>query len=432
MSISDIDAQAASALLPAADDAETAAPRRVLFYSHDGTGLGHLRITLGVATAYASLRPRDSLLLLTGSAHAGSYALPANLDYVKIPAMPKRDLYASLPPTDGFTGSHNSTIRFRTALARSTVEAFDPHLVVVDHAPAGLFREFVPSLEWLQQRGRARLALLMRDITFSAEQTREIWTNERVYPLLDGHYDQILVYGDRQVFDPIEAYAMSDRAAARTRFCGYLAPLPPLRTPAEARAAIGAGALPLVVVSVGGGADGGPLLRAYLTGLRERKGPPVYSYVVTGPLLPDADREEILALARDLPNIHVTQFDPDFAAVLQAADAVVSMGGYNSLAEAVYFGKRPVVVPRMPGPLEQVLRAEGFARLGHAVAIEPTALTPTSLWDAIDRELGNTRDAASALPFDGLEQIALALAEPFERDDDSRVASQHRGDRGSH
>ena len=30
------------------------AGRRVLFYSHDGTGLGHLRITLGVATASAN------------------------------------------------------------------------------------------------------------------------------------------------------------------------------------------------------------------------------------------------------------------------------------------------------------------------------------------------------------------------------------------
>ena len=38
-----------------------------MLYSHDGTGLGHLRITLGVATAYADLRPDDSLLLLTSA-----------------------------------------------------------------------------------------------------------------------------------------------------------------------------------------------------------------------------------------------------------------------------------------------------------------------------------------------------------------------------
>jgi hypothetical protein len=70
-----------------------------------------------VASAYAVLRPQDSLLLLTGSLQTSAYELPANLDYVKLPAMPKREVYASLPPTEGHTGSHNSTIRFRTALA---------------------------------------------------------------------------------------------------------------------------------------------------------------------------------------------------------------------------------------------------------------------------------------------------------------------------
>jgi predicted glycosyltransferase len=199
---------------------------RVLFYSHDGTGLGHLRITLGVATAYAQLRQQDSLLLVTGSLQTGAFALPDNLDYVKLPAMPKRDLYASLPPTEGYTGSHNSTIRFRTAVALATIQAFDPHLVVIDHAPAGLFRELAPSIDWLRRRDPPpSLALLMRDVTFGPEQTRSIWTNEGVYPLLDQAYDRILVYGDRRVFDPIVAYGMSELAATRTRFCGYLAPL---------------------------------------------------------------------------------------------------------------------------------------------------------------------------------------------------------------
>ena len=246
------------------------AGRRVLFYSHDGTGLGHLRITLGVATAYARLRPQDSLLLLTGSLQAGAFALPENLDYVKLPAMPKRDLYASLPPTEGYTGSHNSTIRFRTAMALTTVQAFDPHLVVIDHAPAGLFRELAPAIDWLRRRDPSpSLALLMRDITFGPEQTRSIWTNEGVYPLLDEAYARILIYGDRRVFDPIAAYGLSEVAASRTRFCGYLAPSPPRRSPAQVRDEVGAGTLPLVAVSVGGGADGCSLLRAYLAGLRE-------------------------------------------------------------------------------------------------------------------------------------------------------------------
>ena len=387
------------------------AARRVLFYSHDGTGLGHLRITLGVATAYASLRPQDSLLLMTGSLQAGTFALPENLDYVKLPAMPKRDLYASLPPTAGYTGSHNSTIRFRTALALATVQAFDPHLVVVDHAPAGLFRELAPSIDWLRRRDPSpSLALLMRDITFGPEQTRSIWKNEVVYPLLDDTYARILIYGDRRVFDPIAAYELSEVAAARTRFCGYLAPSPPRRSPAQVRDEVGAGTRRLVTVSVGGGADGCSLLRAYLKGLRSRPGPPIHSFVVTGPLIPEHDRHEIMEMTSALPNVRLLDFDPDFAAAVHAADAVVCMGGYNSLAESVYFGKRPIVVPRVPGSEEQVLRAGGFAQLGLATVVEPDPVDASALWRAIDSELNHIDAPEPTLAFDGLDQIARELA----------------------
>src|SRR5688500_6125897 len=387
------------------------AGRRVLFYSHDGAGLGHLRITLGVATAYARLRRQDSLLLVTGSLQTGAFALPDNLDYVKLPAMPKRDLYASLPPTDGYAGSHNSTIRFRTALALATVRAFDPHLVVVDHAPAGLFRELAPSLDWLRRREPTpSLALLMRDITFGLEQTRSIWTNEGVYPLLDEAYNRILVYGDRRIFDPIAAYQMSELAASRTHFCGYLTPSPPRRSPAQVRDEVGAGSLPLVAVSVGGGGDGCAFLRTYLTGLRDCSHAPVLSYVVTGPLLPEQDRDEILAMTGSLPNVRVVDFDPDFAAVVRAADAVVCMGGYNSIVESVYFGKRPIVMPRVPGSEEQVLRAEGFARLGLATVVGPDPLDVSALWRAIDRELNRAGVPAPTVNFDGLDCIARELA----------------------
>jgi predicted glycosyltransferase len=387
------------------------ANRRVLFYSHDGTGLGHLRITLGVATAYAERRPQDSLLLVTGSLQTSAFALPENLDYVKLPAMPKRDLYTSLPPTEGYTGSHNSTIRFRTAVALATIQAFDPQLVVIDHAPAGLFRELAPSIDWLRRRDPTpSLALLMRDITFGPEQTRSIWTNEGIYPLLDEAYDRILVYGDRRVFDPIAAYGISELAASRMHFCGYLAPSPPCRSPAQVRDEVGAGTLPLVAVSVGGGGDGGVFLRTYLAGLRECSRAPVLSYVVTGPLLPKQDRDEIMALTDALPNVRVVDFDPDFAAVVRAADAVVCMGGYNSIVESVYFGKRPIVMPRVPGSEEQLLRAEGFARLGLATVVGPDPLDAAALWNAIDRELGRVDAPTPTVDFDGLDCIARDLA----------------------
>jgi predicted glycosyltransferase len=250
----------------------------------------------------------------------------------------------------------------------------------------------------------------MRDITFGPEQTRSIWTNEGVYPLLDEVYDRILVYGDRHIFDPIAAYQMSEPAATRTRFCGYLAPSPPRRSPAQVRDEVGAGTLPLVAVSVGGGGDGCVFLRTYLAGLRDGSRAPVLSYVVTGPLLPEQDRDEIIAMTDSLPNVRVVDFDPDFAAVVRAADAVVCMGGYNSIVESVYFGKRPIVMPRVPGSEEQVLRAEGFSRLGLATVVGPDPLDVSALWHAIDQELNRAGVPTPTVNFDGLECIARELA----------------------
>jgi predicted glycosyltransferase len=69
-----------------------------------------------------------------------------------------------------------------------------------------------------------------------------------------------------------------------------------------------------------------------------------------------------------------------------------------------------VIVPRLPGPEEQVLRAEGFARLGLATVVDPAALSPKSLWSAITTELQAPPPPSGLIPFTGLEQISSSLA----------------------
>ncbi len=390
---------------------------RVLFYSHDGTGLGHLRIVLGIAVAFAERRPDVAVLLLSGSEAGHAFEVPPNLDVVKLPSMPKRRLYEGLPadadPTAPPPPHLKNVVYFREAVARATVEACAPDLVVVDHAPAGLFRELARAIAAVgpASAGRARLALLMRDITFGPGQTRQIWTNEGVYPLLDHSYERILVYGSQDVFDPIEAYGLSPLAAAKTVFCGYLAPPPPARDPLAVRAALGAADRPLVLVTGGGGADGGPTQRAYLEGLRDGAAPAgLVSFVVIGPLLDESERPAVAALAAGLPGVALTPFEPDLAAVVHAADAVVCMGGYNAVSEAVFAGKRPVVVPRKPGPEEQIIRARRFAALGLARVVPPEDVSAATLWRVLRDELGRGTSPPPRLRFGGRPRIVAELA----------------------
>jgi predicted glycosyltransferase len=274
-----------------------------------------------------------------------------------------------------------------------------------------LFGELAPAFDWMRRnRSDARFALLMRDITFGAEQTRQIWRNENVYPLFDDLYDRILIYGAPDIFDPIAEYGMSPAAAARAVFCGYLTPLPPTRSPEQARSQLGATGRRLAAVSVGGGADGGPVLRAYLEGLPLFAPPDLLSYVIAGPLLPDDERAEIARLASGRDDVILTLFDPDALSVVAAADVVVSMAGYNSLCEAAFTGKRSVVVPRPPGPEEQAIRAERFARRGLVTLVPPDDLSPDSLWTAVLAELGRESSPPPALRFGGEARIAAELA----------------------
>lgn len=384
--------------------------RRVLIYSHDGTGLGHLRITLGVGRAYATRRPDDAILLLTGSSQAGQFDIPANMDFVKLPSMPLRDLYVDLPDPASPAGPERQVVYFRETVALAVIQGFAPDLIVVDHAPAGLFRELLRSIEWVKSAlPNTRLVLLMRDITFGPDQTRSLWKGERVYPLLDFAYDRILVYGAREVFDPILEYGMPEAAAQKTIFAGYLTPAPPRRSPETVRQSLGIGDRPLLAASVGGGADGGAILRVLLEGWSQHAPADLAGYIVLGPLLPASDREAILRLASSLPNVLLTDFDPDYLAVARAANVLVSMGGYNSLCEAAWLGKRAVVVPRLPGPEEQILRARRFEKQGLVTTVEPLTLSPAALWTAIMSELAGGSSPAVMLPFGGQDAIVDAI-----------------------
>ena len=396
---------------PAPPDTPTIERPRVLLYSHDGTGLGHLRIVLSIATDLAARRPDASVVVMSGLQPPSLHDLPENVDLVKLPSVPKRTLYGGLPTQDRGSSPHKDIFFVRNAIARATINAFRPHVFVVDHAPAGLIRELTEPIQGLASlTPRPRLVLLMRDITFGPEQTRRIWQREGVYQLLAEAYDRILVYGSREVFDPVAAYGLSALIAAKMTFCGYLTPPAPTAPALAVRDRLGVGDGSLVAVSVGGGADGAPLLRAYLSGLRQEPDLTLHSFVVTGPLLPEDDRQEIMRLALDLPRLTIVPYAADWIDVLHAADAVVCMGGYNSLVEAAFAGQRAVVVPRRPGPEEQILRARAFADRGLVTMVPPDALQPDRLRTAITRTLAHPISPHHRLPFTGSARIVAELA----------------------
>jgi predicted glycosyltransferase len=101
-----------------------------------------------------------------------------------------------------------------------------------------------------------------------------------------------------------------------------------------------------------------------------------------------------------------------------AADAVVTMGGYNSVWEAVGAGKRPIIVPLAEGSEEQPLRAQRLADLGLATVLPLTELTPRRMAAAMLAELARGVTPAATLDFDGLDRAGVALATVLRRGED--------------
>src|SRR3546814_3875179 len=63
--------------------------KRVLIYSHDSLGLGHLRRCREIAHTLADAHKSLSVLILSGSPIIGSFDFRARVDFVRVPGVIK-------------------------------------------------------------------------------------------------------------------------------------------------------------------------------------------------------------------------------------------------------------------------------------------------------------------------------------------------------
>ena len=81
------------------------------------------------------------------------------------------------------------------------------------------------------------------------------------------------------------------------------------------------------------------------------------------------------------------EFTDDLMSYITAADAVVAMGGYNTVCEILSAGKPATIVPRFKPSKEQLLRAARISRLGLCNMIHPQQLTPNLLINSLLSQL---------------------------------------------
>lgn len=336
---------------------------RVALYSHDTQGLGHLRRNLAVAGAFSRSPVAPEMLLLSGANELRSFDLPPSTDGVTLPGLAK-DVDGRYAP-QSLTVSLERVVALRAATLRAALESFAPDVVVIDKVARGAFGELEPALESLTARGGTHIVLGLRDILDSPDSTRLEWERERTSQAIERYYDQVWVYGDRRVYDPVLAYELPDAVARKVTFTGYLGQ-PRVDAPARPDLPIGPGGY--VLCTVGGGQDGAQLAHAFVDAARPAG---VDGVVLCGPYFPPEALAALQQKVLGVPGIHLVPFIADPGPLLAGARAVISMAGYNTTVEVLSSGVPALFVPRVLPRLEQMVRAERLAALGLADVLHP-------------------------------------------------------------
>ncbi len=373
---------------------------RIALYSHDTLGLGHTRRNLLVAQALGRLEPRPAILLLFGVREAAGCPFPPGAEALTLPAFRK----------DAQGGYRARTLdlpverlaALRASMLRAALEEFDPDLLIVDKVPRGALGELEPALRMLRRRGRARLVLGLRDILDRPEAVAAEWRREGTLDTLRRYYDAIWVYGDSRIADPVREYGLPFDLAARVRFTGYLDPRGRLGGPETLTHGHLLPEGPFALCVVGGGEDGAALVEAFADAA-----PPAgwARVIVTGPFLPDAAVYRLARRAEQDLGLQVLRFVEEPGRLLERAARVVAMGGYNTVAEILAYGKHALVVPRVRPRAEQLIRASRLARLGFLDLLHPDHLSAAAVSRWLATPLPVQPEVRARLDFNGLERL---------------------------
>lgn len=393
----------------ASSDVPHSAPR-IALYSHDTQGLGHMRRQLLIASALLRMNPRPTLLMICGAKEVGAFELPPGVDCLILPSVSKVGSGAYEPRRLDMSLTDLTSIRANTICA--AMESFDPDLVLVDKVPTGFQGELLPSLRWLKARGRARCILGLREVLDDPDAARRDWERDACDDAVADHYAQVWVYGDRGVYDPVAEYGFAACTASLTRFTGYLNPLDLDRIKEvggaheEDEDAVIAEVCPvgkrLVLCAVGGGQDGAELALSFA---RASLPSDVVGLIVTGPYMPAGVRSELRAISMGRADLEVREFVTEPYRLMRRADAIVAMGGYNTVCEVLAFGKPSLIVPRVHPRREQLVRAQSLSRLGLVDVLTPDLLNSASIGAWVARARGPERPAADMLDFAGVDRL---------------------------
>jgi predicted glycosyltransferase len=395
----------------------------VLLYVQHLLGIGHLRRSLRIVEAL--VREGIRVTLISGGEPLSSLACTSAESVIQLP--PIRALDAGFKVLVDEIGRPIND-ELRTARRSALLAAFgdrQPDALLIEAFPFGR-RAFRFELDGLIEAARVRrprplILCSLRDIVVLPNDPRR---PREIVDRVRNDFDFVLVHGD-PAFIPLEdSFPLASEIGDRLIYTGYIAKAHEAGGAAISDETAGADE---VVVSVGGGAVGGVLLRTAIETRRQGCLAKLGWRLLAGPNLPEP---EFTALAAGLPGgVVLERYRPDFPQMLGRCRVSVSQAGYNTVLDILAARAAAVVVPFASGrETEQSLRAERLAARGVLQLVPEKQLSPERLASAIDRAI-SARPATIAIDTGGAGRSARLIADMIRSSDQEfGVARDYRYD----
>ncbi|KAF8179744.1 putative membrane-anchored protein [Mycena galopus ATCC 62051] len=347
--------------------AEGGSTSRVLMYSHDNFGLGHLRRCRAIAHTLVERFQNLRVLIVSGSAIGNAFDFRDRVEYLQIPSVVRLmndDHAAIIRLMSGLYMPPKHTelyevLECRVETLLNAAKLFRPSIFYADYSPLGLRGELIPALEYLKTQD-AMLVLGFRDVLDSPAKLKSEWGHLNDLARAAELYDAVWVFGPPDFYDPLVDLEAPKALHDRVVYTGFLhreipSPLPISTTsyPIDA-----------LLITAGGGGDGSRLFHQVIDAYASDPSLTKQAILVLGPLMHPSKREEIHRKAAAHSPFHVIDFEAHLEPIMQSAAGVVSMGGYNTFCEILSFDKRAIIVPRTLAREEQLIRTRRAADLG--------------------------------------------------------------------
>lgn len=378
----------------------TMPPPKLLFHVQHMLGIGHRVRAERIARACVDIGFDVTLMEGGVAGQVPDDDPPERLTRVQLPPAKTADAaFSGVVDADTGVPIDDKWRERRKAATLKALHVTRPDVLMVEGFPFArrAFRfELLPLVKEARSMG-AKTAVSIRDIL--VERPDRLKTAQ-IAELARSNFDRILVHGDPGFAQLADSFSSACVLADHLAYTGIVSP-EPVHT--------GLGNHNEVIVSAGGGATGGALVRAALAARRLCSGDNRQWRILIGPNMPEEDRPSPDEVPADCI---VEPSRPDFTRLLLDAGVSVSQAGYNTVADLAVTGCPAVLIP-FEGPngreTEQPTRSRLMKAADRAIIVPETQLTPVALADAVQKAAATPRNGIALYRTDGARRSAQAL-----------------------